>query len=102
MFGTIRKHQTWLWAVIITITIISFVVFFSPTSKLNSSGRGSMNYGSINGARISPEEFQEAARELQVRYYFVNAMRWMDQDAMKDLERDTYYRLMLIHKQDEM
>ena len=42
MFGTIRKHQTWLWAVIITLTIISFVVFFSPYSKLNNERRGGL------------------------------------------------------------
>src|SRR6266446_4095535 len=53
MFGTIRRHQTWLWAVIITITIISFVIFFGPQSRFNSSGREtSVYYGSINGQPV--------------------------------------------------
>ena len=30
MFGTIRKHQQWLWIVIITLTILSFLIFFGP------------------------------------------------------------------------
>jgi len=38
MFGTIRKHQTWLWAIIITLTIISFVIYFGPQSRV-SQGR---------------------------------------------------------------
>ena len=53
MFGTIRKHQTWLWAVIITVIIFSFVIYFSPYSKMNDSRRGPVNLGSINGERIS-------------------------------------------------
>ncbi|MBI3875797.1 MAG: hypothetical protein HY300_07525 [Verrucomicrobia bacterium] len=34
MFGTIRKHSRWLWAIIITIIIVSFVIFFMPDAKL--------------------------------------------------------------------
>ena len=60
MFGTIRKHQTWLWAVIITVIIISFVIFFSPYSKMNDTPPGPANLGSINGESISQEEYVKA------------------------------------------
>src|SRR6266851_3157475 len=59
MIGTIRKHQTWLWAVIITLTIISFVWYFGPSSKMSDARRGPANYGSINGERINQADFEE-------------------------------------------
>ena len=104
MFGTIRKHQTWLWAVIITLTIISFVIFFSPYSKLNSSSRGPVNLGSINGERISEEEFIYARNETYLRAFFMTG-NWPDEEAKKtggQIERDTYQWLLLIQKQNQL
>src|SRR5258708_5361908 len=104
MFGTIRKHQTWLWAVIITVIIVSFVVFFSPYSKFNSGRRGPVNLGSISGQPVSEEEFTETEREIYLRYFFMNRS-WPDEEAKKsgfDPQRDTLYRLLLIRKQSEM
>ncbi len=71
MFGTIRKHQTWLWAIIITVVIISFVVFFSPYSRMNDSHRVSANLGSINGETISQEEYVKAYKEICLRTFFM-------------------------------
>jgi hypothetical protein len=104
MFGTIRKHQTWLWAVIITLTIISFVIFFSPYSKLNDTRRGPVNLGSINGERVSEEEFINARNEVYLRDFFTTG-NWPDEEAKKtggQLERETYQWLLLIQKQHKL
>ena len=104
MFGTIRKHQTWLWAVIITLTIISFVIFFSPYSKLNDSRRGPVNLGSINGARISEQDFVNARNEIYLRD-FLTSGSWPDEEAKKSggqIERETYQWLLLIQKQQQL
>jgi peptidyl-prolyl cis-trans isomerase D len=105
MIGTIRKHQTWLWAIIITITILSFVIFFSPVSKMNNSRGGPVNFGSINGERISPEQFIAASREVNLRYFFMSDGHWPGDDAKKmgfDTERETYQWLLLIQKQEQL
>ena len=100
MFGTIRKHQKWLWAVIITLTIISFVIFFSPYSKMNSGARGSGNYGSINGERITETQFIDAWREVQLHHFFRTG-RWADDDKRSgfDPERETYQWMLLVQKE---
>src|SRR5437588_12938693 len=105
MFGTIRKHQTWLWAVIITLTVISFVVYFSPYSKLNNARRGSANYGSINGERITAEDFSDAWREIELQFFFRSRGNWPNEDAKRmgfDQERETYQWLLLVQKQNQM
>jgi hypothetical protein len=101
MFGTIRKHQTWLWAVIITLTIISFVIFFSPYSKMNDSRRVKANYGSINGEKITGEQFAEAERDVYLNFFMRNG-RMPDQDAKRmgfDEMRETYQWLLLLQKE---
>jgi len=104
MFGTIRKHQTWLWAIIITLTIISFVIFFSPYSRLNSSrGRGPVNLGTINGQPISEEDYVKAYQEVCLRRFFMTG-NWPDEEAKKqggDVERETYQWLLLIQKEKQ-
>ena len=46
MIGTIRKHSKWLWAVIITATIISFVYWGAGSSQVGSgSGRAGGDFG---------------------------------------------------------
>src|SRR5258708_25220622 len=96
MFGTIRKHQTWLWAVIITLTIISFVTFLSPNSKLNS-GRSSENFGSINGERVSREQYVSALHEVDLHTLFMNG-HWLNEDRKQtrvEPEREIYQWLLL-------
>ena len=106
MIGTIRKHQTWLWAIIITLTIISFVIFFSPYSKVANTRSGSFNAGSINGERITQEQFVNAQREILLQYFFRSGGNWLnDLEAKKqgfDLERETYQWLLLIQKQEQI
>jgi hypothetical protein len=103
MFGTIRKHQTWLWAIIITLTIISFVIFFSPYSKLDDSRRGTINLGSINGERITEEDYVKARKEVYLRTFFMTG-NWPDNEAQQqggEMDRETYQWLLLIQKQNQ-
>src|SRR5215470_3881843 len=106
MFGTIRRHQTWLWAVIITLTIISFVIFFSPYSKMNSGGRGRENYGSINGEKISRQQFANSYREVDLHYFLIaNPGHWLGEDKRRseqELDRDIYNWLLLVLKQEQL
>src|SRR5439155_27194902 len=103
MFGTIRKHQTWLWAIIITLTIISFVIYFGPQSKLNSSkgGGGTANFGSINGERITPEEYADTEREVSLLYFFSSGTfpSAESKNSGFDPMVETYRRLLPVHKQ---
>jgi hypothetical protein len=107
MFGTIRKHQTWLWGIIITITVICFVFFFSPANRGTGSTRGEAYFGSINGQRISQEDFYNARKEVDLQYFFMSGGNWIkdEADAKKagfDLEQRTYARLLLIQKQEQL
>jgi len=109
MFGTIRKHQTWLWAVIITVIVISFVIYFSPYSRLNTGQRGPMNFGSINGERISEEQFLNARNEVYLRAFCLSG-RWPDDEATRrgadgqpsQMERETYQWLLMVQKQEQL
>src|SRR2546422_11776323 len=100
MIGTIRKHQTWLWAVIITVTIITFVWYFGPSSKMSDARSVKVNLGSINGERISQENFLEAQREIHLRYFFMSGGRgWPNEESKRmgfDPEAETYKWLLLI------
>src|SRR5215471_11016508 len=104
MIGTIRKHQTWLWAVIITVTIISFVYYFGPSSKMSDVRSGTYHLGSINGEPIGKEEYLNAQREAALHYFFMSG-RWPDDDAKKrgyDLDNETYKWLLLVQKEQQL
>ena len=104
MFGTIRKHQTWLWAVIITLTVISFVVYFSPYSKMNSGGGHSGDYGTINGEKVTQQQYSNAYREVNL-HFFLTSGHWLNEDRKRsesDVEREVYNWLLLTQKQDQL
>ena len=104
MFGTIRKHQTWLWAFIITAIIISFVYYFSPASKLNSSGRYSRGHGSINGEVVTDQQYLSAYRETDLHSFFMNG-RWLAEDKKRsdqEVEREIYQWLLLVQQQERL
>jgi len=103
MFGTIRKHQKWLWLAIIIPTIISFVWLFGPTSRMRDGGRGSANYGSINGERVTQDQFDKARREVELRYLFMTG-DWPSEDKQSNFDpiRETYQWLLLIQQQEKL
>jgi hypothetical protein len=96
MFATIRRHQKWLWAVIITVIIISFVIFFSPNVSLNEGRRG--NLGTMNGRAISMKDYSEAYWDVYLEYYLRNG-NWPDQGEANrtgfDIEQQARNRLFL-------
>jgi len=103
MFGTIRRHQKWLWAVIITLTVISFVIYFSPYSKLNrGERRGPIDLGTINGQRISEDSFFSAEHEVTLQYFIRNGGRGLDEESKRNLERETLQWLFVIDRQDQL
>ena len=105
MFGTIRKHQNWLWAVIIVVIVISFVIYFSPDARWGGGrgrGRASSELGSIDGQPISIQDYHEAYRETQL-LYFLNFQKWPENDDRArqmgfDVENEAKMRLIRIAK----
>ena len=102
MFGTIRKHQTWLWGVIIAAVIVSFVIYFTPGVRLRDGGYGrGGTYGTLKGRPITAEAFGEAYRETALLYLFSYG-DWPDRNPARrynfDLERETRTRLLLVEK----
>jgi hypothetical protein len=108
MFNSIRRHQKWLWIVIMTFTIISFVAFFSPRSQRGYSRSGTMGregaVGSINGRTVHRDEYIDAYREARLRHFFSYG-QWPQDDEMsrrlKIMENETRNRLFLIEKLKE-
>ena len=87
MIGTIRKHQQWLWVVIIAATIISFTTYLSPSSR-NKTGAfhwGHANegdFGAIYGEPVSREAFGAAEREGKL-FYRLRSGVWADSAEQK-------------------
>ncbi len=102
MIGTIRRHQKWLWAVIITVTVISFVIYFSPYQKMNrGEPRGKFDVGTINGSRIGEEAFLNARQEIRLRYFINSGGRVPDDETARNFDRETLQWLYIIEKQEE-
>src|SRR3954447_7830512 len=98
MFGTIRRHQKWLWIVISTVTIVSFVAFFSPQRRRQAGWTGSRDQvGSINGRPVYREEYASAYREAELRYLFSYG-DWPGNDNMSRqsgvMEREARNRML--------
>jgi hypothetical protein len=106
MFGTIRKHQNWLWAIIITIIILSFVVFFSPDIGRGGGGRrrtAQGEYGSIEGKPISVEEYRLAHDEARLAHFIRSGgQEWPSSRDEENLKRSAIERVFLDRKVREM
>jgi len=102
MIGTIRKHSSWLWAIIIIATVAAFVVGYGPAGRAIRSGLagGSQDFGKLYDSPISPAEFSNAAKEAKLGYY-LSSGQWPDRAGRQtdfDMERESYFRLFLIKK----
>jgi len=103
MIGTIRKHSKWLWVVIITLTVISFIYWGAAPAQRGGGGRGG-DFGSINGKKITQQQYLDAFHEFQIFYLF-NYGTWPDKKSnlsQSDMERETYVRLLLIQKASDL
>jgi hypothetical protein len=105
MFGTIRKHSTALWIILIAIIIVSFVVFFTPeVGRQSSSGNNSV--GTINGREIPRAEYEQTYRETMLRYLFAfgqfPASETEAQQRGVNLHNETVQRLVVKEKLREL
>ncbi len=90
--------------VIITLTVISFVIYFSPYSRVNS-GRTSGSYGSINGHRITEQDYLDALHEADLFYFLKSGGHWLRDESRRtgsDEMAETYKWLVLIRAQDQL
>lgn len=104
MIGTIRKHSKALWWVIIVVIVVTFVYWGSQTSQSGGGGGGG-SLGSLNGETITPKNYEDAKRETYLSYFFSSGGTWPGQGrtiAGFDVERETYFRLLMIQKQAEL
>lgn len=106
MFGTIRRHQTWLWVIVGGITILSFVVFGPTNSRLGDfTGNSRGGYGALAGRPITPAQYANAQKEVYLNYFLENN-QWPNRTTeLKQgfIEaREIYVRLFLIQKQKDL
>lgn len=103
MFGTFRKHQTWLWAIIIVVIVISFVIYFDPSARWSGQGRMRSELGTIDGQPVTIHDYQQAQRETRL-LYFLNFQKWPEADTEHarqmnfDVENEAYMRLIRLAK----
>lgn len=93
-----------MWWVIICAIIVTFVVWGTQTSQ-NGGGGGRGSYGRINDETITFNKFFAAQREVYLNYFFMSGGSWPDRGrklAGFDLERETYFRLLMIQKLERM
>lgn len=91
MIGTVRKHQGWLWILIIIAIVVSFVIYFTPNVDLfGLRGRG-------DGGRSIPAELANAQQEVLIGYVlrgFTSFDRLpgidIDGDNTNDISRVTF------------
>ena len=89
--------------IIIVVVIISFVFWGSQSSRTDGRS-GNISFGTMNGEPVTQENFSKAQREVSLSYYLRNG-EWPDTDGKRmgfDPERETYFRLLLIQKQEEL
>lgn len=105
MFGTIRKHQTWLWVLISGAVIVSFVVYFTPTVGSGGGGGDSARtqFGTINGNPISRKQYSEAVAETRLGLFLRSGGRaFPDRGDLEragiSLETEVRNRLVLLDR----
>jgi hypothetical protein len=105
MIGTVRKHQTWLWLIIIAAVVVSFVIYFTPGVTLDRSRLARAQYGFMNGKPIPPKAMREAFIEAQIRV-FLRSGRWPDRAEARrmemDLDRQARERLVLADRMERL
>ena len=105
MIGTIRKHSGWLWGVIITATVISFIYWGAGPSRMGGDGRvASGDFGSIYGHKVTQQAFIDARNDFYLFYWFRSG-EWPDKNpnfSEPELDREIYIRLMLAQKASDL
>ena len=60
MIGSIRKHSNWLWAIIVTAVISSFVIWSDARGGRNSFDFGGSDFGKLYGRPITRDQLLKA------------------------------------------
>ena len=106
MIGTIRKHQAWLWYIIIAVTIVTFVGFLSPSRNRGYGNGSSVDFGSVFGEPVGRQAFRDAMAEerldFRLRYNQWPAQEEQLRQMGYDLTAKTYQRLFLNAKVKEL
>lgn len=101
MIGTMRKHSTWLWGIIIIVVIFAFVIW--GTNPGSQGGGPTGRYGQINGKTLTEGDIVRARAEVDLRYFLQRA-EWPGAEAARlgfDVNREIYMLLLLIQKLEE-
>lgn len=70
MFGTIRKHQTWLWAIIIGIMVLGLIQWQNSLGKSGPGGCSNAgNFGVIDGRPITEMEMRHGQIDAGLSYF---------------------------------
>jgi peptidyl-prolyl cis-trans isomerase D len=103
MFATIRKHQKWLWLIVIVLVIIAFVILMDPTYSV-TGGRilgEAGSFGTINGRPIAREELLETRDEVNLHFRLLTG-RWPGEDETSRMwfnpDQRIHQRLVLLEK----
>jgi hypothetical protein len=103
MFRFFRKHH-WLLIVFLSITAISFVFWGASPAQRGGGGGRSGDFGSINGRKITQQQYMDALNEFKLFYLFRTGT-WPDKKStmsQTDIMRETYIRLLLIQKASDL
>ena len=103
MIGTIRKHTGWLWAVIITATVISFI-YWGANQGGGRGGSGRSNLGTVYGKKVSRDMYLNAQRDFYL-YFFFRTGGWPDNSSQitkEQLEQGIYERILLLDKAEQL
>lgn len=98
MFGTIRKHQRWLWVVIITAVIVSFVIYFSPNQGSGGMKRGDSQIGLIDGQPVGEQQIRDALQQAKLSGFLRFGENYQTARAEQmgfNLKQETMQRLFL-------
>ena len=108
MFAHIRKHQQWLFIVIIAVVIVSFVVFFTPSVGTGGGGGGgtgsNATIGTIGDQPVTQQEYYDTYKGVALQFFSATGS-WPDQMGAQygfDRDRQTSQRLVLLRKVKEM
>lgn len=101
MFGTIRKHQSWLWILIIGVTILGMIVWTNNTGNGNN-GRGPGDFGSIDNKAITTTEMRQAEKDVTLMYMLqTHPHQWPDTSG-GNVERQAYQQVYILRKMAEL
>lgn len=101
MFGTIRKHQTWLWFIIIGLMVLSMVTFNQMGRQGNRRTGG--EFGAIDGRPVTQTEYQNANAEATLLYY-LSTGDWPEPGTTRpgwNQEQEADKRIFLVRKLDQ-